>query len=75
MTSRALSLNGWQSSWHHPCISEKGCVYSAVEGRAGGTGMGVQFRGRNASNAVHWLEVESWLCVMELQLLGGSGKH
>lgn len=32
-------------------------------------------RGRNASGAVEWLEVGSWLCVMELQLLGGSGEH
>lgn len=66
----------WLAEFIAPFLHFRNGVYSAVDGRAGDTGVGgVQFRDRNASNAVHWLEVESWLCVMELQLLGGSGEH
>lgn len=63
----------WLAKFMAPPLHFRNWVYSAVGGRAGDTGVGgVQFRDRSASNAVQWLEVESW---MELQLLGGSGEH
>lgn len=63
----------WLAKSITPSLHFRNGVY---EGRAGDAAVGgVQFGDGNASNAVQWLEVESWLCVMELQFVGGSGEH
>lgn len=59
-----------------PSLHFRNGVYSAVQEEQGILGVGgVQLRDRNASNAVQGLELESWLCLMELHLPCGSGEH
>lgn len=59
-----------------PSLHFRNGVYSALQEEQGILGVGgVQLRDRNASNAVQGLELESWLCLMELHLPCGSGEH